>query len=342
MHRKNTLLVVLMMNVVAACNGAAPHASVQELSGGAMGTTFSIKLVSAPDTLDLGAMRKDVEQTLAVIEQQMSTYIADSELSLFNAQRSADWFGVSADLCVVVAEALTLSAATNGAFDITVGPLVNLWGFGPQGQVTAPPDADSITALLLAVGRDSLHTDCSVPALRKDLPDIYVDLSAFAKGYGVDRLADLLDAAAVENYLVEIGGELRVRGKNQAGERWGIAIESPSPAGRSVRSVVKLSDAAVATSGDYRNFFEHDGRMYSHTIDPRSGYPVSHDAASVTVVADTAGLADAMATALLVMGPDDGIAFAEREGIAALFLVRDNSDFRELVSSQYSARVGTQ
>ena len=338
MHSKNILLVVVMLGIAVACNGSAPHESVQELSGGAMGTAFSIKIVSPPKTLDPEALRQEIEQTLTVIEQQMSTYVANSELSLFNAQRSVDWFSVSAELCAVVTEALTLSAATRGAFDITVGPLVNLWGFGPDGQVAAPPDAELIAILLQGVGYDSLHADCSVPALRKDLPDIYVDLSAFAKGYGVDRLAELLDAAAVKNYLVEIGGELRMRGTNASGERWRIAIENPNTAGRSVRSVVKLTDAAVATSGDYRNFFEHDGRMYSHTIDPRSGYPVSHDAASVTVIADTAGFADALATALLVMGPDAGIAYAEREGIAALFLVRDNGGFRELVSTRFSVR----
>ena len=240
----------------------------------------------------------------------------------------------------MVTEALTLSAATNGAFDVTVGPLVNLWGFGPDGQVTEPPGAELIAVRLQAIGHELLHTDCSMPALRKDVPDIYVDLSAFAKGYGVDKLAALLDAADIHNYLVEIGGELRVRGTNASGNNWGIAIESPGKAGMAVHTVVSVTNTAVATSGDYRNYFEHDGRMYSHTIDPRTGYPVAHDAASVTVLAATAAFADAMATALLVMGPDDGIAYAEREGIAAVFLVREDDGFRELRTTPYDEQVG--
>ena len=327
------------LGLVAACDSTSQGSAVQELMGAAMGTSFSIKVVAAPDSVDLEAIRGQAEQTLATIEQQMSTYIADSELSLFNAQRSVDWFEVSAELCTVVTEALTLSAATDGAFDVTVGPLVNLWGFGPSGQVLEPPDAELIAVLLEAIGHDALHADCSVPALRKDLPDLYVDLSAFAKGYGVDELAALLDAADVQNYLVEIGGELRMRGTNASGENWGIAIESPGGIGRAVQSVVQLTDSAMATSGDYRNYFEHDGRMYSHTIDPRTGYPVAHAAASVTVIADTAAYADAMATALLVMGPEDGIAFAEREDIAVLFLVRDDGSFRELASAAFHERV---
>ena len=334
-----TMLVVLTMAGVAACADRSSKDSLQELTGGAMGTSFSVKLVSLPNAVDLEAIRGQVEQTLAVIEQQMSTYIADSELSRFNAQRSIEWFEVSADLCRVVAEALTLSAASDGAFDVTVGPLVNLWGFGPEGQVTEPPDAGLIAVLRQSIGYDSLHADCSVPALRKAVPDLYVDLSAFAKGYGVDELVTLLDAAAVENYLVEIGGELRMRGSNAYGEFWGIAIETPDTGGRTVQKVVRLTNAAVATSGDYRNFFEHDGRLYSHTIDPRTGYPISHDAASVTVIAETAAFADAMATALLVMGPEIGLEFAEREGIAAMFLVRHDGHVEERASTRFADEV---
>ena len=338
-----TLLIssfAICLGLIAACGSTSQDDTLEQLTGGAMGTTFSIKIVAPPADVDLDGIRTEVEQILAAIEQQMSTYIADSDISRFNAQHSADWFEVSAELCAVVAEALTLSAATNGAFDVTVGPLVNLWGFGPTGQVVEPPEQSLVAVLLDAIGYTALHTDCSVPALRKDLPDLYVDLSAFAKGYGVDKLAELLDAAGIENYLVEIGGELRVRGRNAGGEGWRIAIESPDRTGRSVQSVVRLTNAAMATSGDYRNYFEHDGRMYSHTIDPRTGYPVAHDAASVTVIAATAAYADAMATALIVMGPADGIAFAEREGIAALFLVRADDGFRAVSSAAFDEREG--
>ncbi len=165
-------------------------------------------------------------------------------------------------------------------------------------------------------------------------------MSAFAKGYGVDRLAELLEDRNVANYLVEIGGELRLRGRNAKGEKWAIAIEAPIRGARSVHRIINVTDAAVATSGDYRIFFEHEGRIYSHTIDPRTGYPVTHAAASVTVVAATAAYADAMATALLVLGPDDGLEFAERAGVSAYYLVRTDGELQERRSSRFVSEVG--
>ena len=167
-----TLLVATGLALLAACDSRSPDAAVHELVGGAMGTSFSIKIVRPPDTPKLDELRAAVEEQLAMIEQQMSTYIADSEISRFNAQRSVDWFTVSSEFCTVVAEALTLSAATGGAFDVTVGPLVNLWGFGPTGSVAEPPDRELVAGLLDTIGYTSLHADCSVPALRKDLQRI--------------------------------------------------------------------------------------------------------------------------------------------------------------------------
>lgn len=331
-----------LLLLLASCGDASSPKPVHELTGSAMGTSFSVKMVSPPISLSADALRQDVERTLLEIERQMSTYIADSELSRFNEYRAADWFEVSTDLCHVIADALSISAATDGAFDITVGPLVNLWGFGPAGAISEPPDAELIALLMDSVGHAALHTDCSVPALRKDRPDLYVDLSAFAKGYGVDQLAELLDGEQVHNYLVEIGGELRLRGTNASGELWAVAIETPNHLGRSVHSIARLTDAGVATSGDYRNFFEYDGLHYSHTIDPRTGYPVEHDAASVTVVADSAAFADAMATALLVLGPDDGLDLAERDGIAAYYLLRDGDEIEERASTIFSSQVSRQ
>lgn len=332
----------LVALLLTSCADTSRQDTVRELTGSAMGTVYSIKIVAPPAELSVESLQREVEQLLSAVEQQMSTYIADSEISRFNAQRAHDWFDVSRELCEVVAEALTLSAASAGAFDITVGPLVNLWGFGPAGAVIEPPDAGLIDVLLDSIGYTALHAECSLPALRKDVPGLYVDLSAFAKGYGVDRLAALLEARGVTNYLVEIGGEMRLRGSNAKGEQWAIAIEAPMPGGRSVYRIVKLTDAGIATSGDYRNYFEHEGRRYSHTIDPRTGYPVDHAAASVTVVANTAAYADAMATALLVLGPEDGFRFAEQEGLAVYYLLRNDGEFEERVSSRFASKVSYQ
>lgn len=327
--------------LLAACGERAADPSAYELTGAAMGTTWSVKVTSFPDGVDRLAVRDDLEAMLVTSERALSTYIPKSDLSRFNASRSTDWIDVSPELCTIVDVALKLGRMSDGAFDVTVGPLVNLWGFGPDGNRTEPPSIERIASVLELTGQQKLETDCERPALRKALPELYVDLSAFAKGYTVDKLAYELDARGIENYLVEIGGELRARGLNARGEPWAIAIEEPRLSGRSVQTIVGLSNSGMATSGDYRNFFEHDDTLYSHTIDPRSGLPIAHDGASVTVVAESTGFADAMATALLVLGPDDGIEFAERHDIAALFLVRTEAGIDERRSAQFETEVST-
>ena len=330
---------VALLTALGACSDSPREWPVQELVGSTMGTTFSIKVVAPPEDLDLPALQQDIEEVLDGINRTMSTYISDSELSRFNASEEVDWIDVSPELCHAVEAAQVVSEFTGGAFDVTVGPLVNLWGFGPTDSAYKPPGNDAVTTAMQDIGYSKLHVDCSLPALRKDSPGVYVDLSAFAKGHAVDEVAELLDARALPDYLVEIGGEMRMRGTNARSELWAIAIETPDREGRSIQTVMRLTDSAMATSGDYRNFFEHDGRFYSHTIDPRTGYPVTHNGASVTVVADTAAFADAAATALLVLGPDAGMKLAERESIAAYFLLRLGSEFEERMSSLFATKV---
>ena len=328
-----------MLTALGACDDSARERPVQELVGSTMGTTFSVKVIAPPENLDLPALNQDIQAVLDGINGAMSTYLSDSELSRFNASESVDWVEVSPALCHAVEAALVVSEFTGGAFDVTVGPLVNLWGFGPAGSGYEPPGNDAITVAMQDIGYTKLSVDCTTPALRKASPGVYVDLSAFAKGHAVDEVAELLEARTLADYLVEIGGEMRMRGRNAKSEPWAIAIETPDRSGRSVQTVVHLTDAAMATSGDYRNFFEHDGQFYSHTIDPRTGYPVTHNGASVTVVADTAAFADAAATALLVLGPDAGMELAERESIAAYFLLRLGSEFEERMSSLFATKV---
>ena len=334
-HVTSALLVLLL----AACGGGDADRPLYELKGAAMGTTWSVKVVDLPDGPVRGDLRDEVESTIVLTEKALSTYLPRSELSRFNASESTDWIGVSSELCVLVDVALGLSEMTGGAFDVTVGPLVNLWGFGPDGGVTEPPAEQAIAAAREAAGYELLHTDCEQPALRKDRADLYVDLSGIAKGYAVDKVAHILNRREIRDYLVEIGGELKAAGKNASGADWAIAIEEPRLEGRAVQTIVGLSDLGMATSGDYRNFFRHEGTLYSHTIDPRSGWPTSHDGASVTVVADSTGFADAMATALLVLGPDDGIEFADRHAIAAYYLVRTGTGFDERRSVAFDEEV---
>jgi thiamine biosynthesis lipoprotein len=239
----------------------------------------------------------------------------------------------------VVLEAQRVSRLTGGAFDITVGPLVDVWGFGPSSVDETPSDT-VIQELLAATGYQQLEVDVRAGTLRKAGDSCHIDLSAIAKGYAVDRVAAALDDGGYGSYLVEIGGEVRTRGHNGAGEAWRVGIERPDPERRSVYAAVALSGLSMATSGDYRNFFIRDGVRISHTIDPRTGRPVAHDLASVSVVAASCMTADAFATALEVMGPAEGFEFAERQHISAFFLIRAGDGvFEERRTSQWDASI---
>lgn len=301
-----------------------------------MGTTFSVTIATRGSGTQPGeALGQRVHGLLEEIEQSMSTYVIRSDVSRFNASQSTEWFPVTSKVCEAVADSLSISALTNGAFDITVGPLVDLWGFGAEGSRTEPPDDATIAAAKARVGYEQVVTDCRRPALRKRRADVRIDLSGYAKGYAVDRIAELLDAEGMRDYMIEIGGELRMRGSNPKGKPWRVAIEAPTETGTRIRRVVELSDAAMATSGDYRNYFEFAERRYSHTIDPRLGVPVSHDLAAVTVISDEAAFADAMATALLVLGPNDGMSLAQEREIAAFFQRRVGDEFVENMSPAF-------
>jgi FAD:protein FMN transferase len=301
-----------------------------ELAGNTMGTQFSVKLAAGDAVSDAIWLEKDIKASLAHVEQMMSTYLPGSEISQFNGNTSTDWQEVSEEFCLSVEEALAISTLTNGSFDITVGPLVNLWGFGPGDIIDEPPADENIATMLESVGYEHLQADCAQPALKKDIAELTLDMSAFGKGYATDSVAAILDEAGIENYLIEVGGELRLRGHNAKNAKWAIGIEVPLPNQRRPHTILHLSDTAMATSGDYRNYFEADGRRYSHTIDTRTGWPVTHSLASVTVVDDDGFRADALATALLVMGPDAGLELATMESMAVLFLLRTETGIEEL------------
>lgn len=305
-----------------------PEARLEVYNGFTMGTSFNVKWVAAePDTTTrVGAA---ITAELTDVNASMSTYIADSELSRFNRSRSLEWQAISPGLAEVLSLAQRISQDSAGAFDVTVGPLVNLWGFGPDGRVVKAPRPEEIEALRQSVGYEKLELDPVRLKLRKAASQTYVDLSAIAKGYGVDRVARLLEAQGFDNYLVEIGGELRAKGVKPDGSSWLVAIESPVAGQRAIQHVIKVTDVAIATSGDYRNYFEEDGVRFSHTIDPQTGAPISHRLASVTVLAASCAQADATATALMVLGTDAGYAYAVSQGVEALFISKTASGFSE-------------
>jgi thiamine biosynthesis lipoprotein len=330
------LFATFLLAMLVGCGDDWPG-EAYELSGSAMGTQFSVTIAEPLSTEQQGRLQRDVDRTIADVENAMSTFILESDISRFNASRSTDWIEVLPSVCDAVEVSLEISELSGGAFDITVGPLVNLWGFGPDTVKLAPPPANEVAAARERVGYRRLHADCSRPALKKDRPDVYIDLSAYAKGYAVDRVTDLLDAARIKNYLVEIGGELRMHGLNAEHERWSIGVEKPTDAGRAVQLKLRLTDRALATSGDYRNYFIYEGKRYSHLIDAREGRPVEHNLASVTIIADETAYADAMATAILVLGPVEGMALAVREDVAAYFQIRTEAGFTEKSSPAFKA-----
>ena len=313
--RRMAALLVVFLSLVAW--RLWPRGAEQaQFSGSTMGTTWNVKVVGLRG--DPKAAQAAVASALDAVDQAMSTWKPGSELSRFNRHAEGP-FAVSAPMREVLTLAQDVSARSDGAFDVTVAPLVDAWGFGPPGD-QPEPSPETLELLRASVGSQLLQL--SDAGVTKASPQVKVDLSAIAKGYGVDRAAEALEALGATRYLVEVGGELRVRGLNAEGQPWQVGVERPDPAGRAVQRVVPLRDVGLATSGDYRNFYERGGRRVSHTIDPRTGRPIEHALASVTVVADTCARADAWATALNVLGPVAGLEVARREKLSAWFLTR--------------------
>jgi len=304
-------------------------------SDATMGTSFTVKVTSIPDSLSHDELKLQINSLLDIINGQMSTYLQESELSKFNKTQSTQWYSVSESLYKVLKEAKLISELSNGAFDITVGPLVNLWGFGPDPMSFIAPEKIDVDAQLEKIGSNHLILKENSTQIKKDIPELYLDLSAIAKGYAVDQVGILLESHGITDYMVEIGGELRLKGNNIHGKPWRIAIEKPTAETRMIQKVLPLTDISLATSGDYRNFFEVDNVRFSHTIDPRSGRPITHKLASITILSDTTMKADAFATALMVLGPEQGYKMAEKEKIAALFIIKTDDGFIEKASSTF-------
>jgi FAD:protein FMN transferase len=305
---------------VPAARAGASEPPELELSGSALGTSWHVRLVSAPAGPAPAALADAVRTTLARVDACMSTWRDDSELSRFNAQRGAAWFPVSAETAEVTRLALEVHRLSEGAFDPTVEPLVVLWGFGPGVRRQRPPPPDALARARARVDASQLAVRLEPPALRKGRPDLAVDLSGVAKGFAVDAVSRRLEALGARRFLVEIGGELRSRGAAPGGGPWRVGVERPEAGPSRVGWVVGLDDAALATSGLQRKFFVFSGRRYAHILDPRTGWPVQDALASVSVLAPDAARADAWATALLVLGSEEGWRVARLRGLAVLFV----------------------
>ena len=318
---KSTLVIALLLLV--ACEGVEPVVAV---NGKTMGTTYTVKIVS--DELDPESLKKDIDTSLIALNQVFSTYIPDSELSILN--RATGPVEISEALGRVLAVSRDIHTLSDGAFDVTVGTLVNLWGFGPDGPRSGVPGEAEITAAMSRVGFSRVFVDGR--QLTKP-PGLMIDFSAVAKGYAVDVVADLLEQQGAGRYMVEIGGEVKTRGLNARNQPWIIGIEAPDMEIRRLYRTIPVIDQGMATSGDYRNFFKHEGQVYSHTLDPSTGWPVAHNLASVTVLHERAACADGLATAFNVLGPERTLAIAEANNFKVFAIIRSNTGVFESVTS---------
>lgn len=308
-----------------------------ELQGSTMGTTYSITIANKSARPPSG-FQEGIDSVLTEINRQMSTYLSTSEISRFNGLEPGESLVISAAFAEVLKVSRRVWELTGGAFDVTVYPLVKLWGFGPEADSTwQPPTPEMIEAARSRVGFSNISLTPQ-RKLTKRQAGLSLDLNAVAKGFGVDQVALYLESKGVKNYLVEIGGEIRCRGTNHRGQPWSVGIDRPvkgSRPGDALESVLHISNRAVATSGDYRSFHKYQGRFFSHAIDPRNGYPAENGIASATVVAKTCAFADALATAMMILGEDEGIRRAESLKDVEVLLIRrtGNGELRERMSS---------
>ncbi len=330
----NILWIFILGLVLVACDIDKPD-QARTLSGFTMGTSYTITIVSNQAEPIAASL---INSTLEDIENTMSTYRPDSELMRLNRSPIETWIEVSEPLFEILKLSEELSELSQGAFDITVGPLVDLWGFGAnQKQLNTLPSAEEVDVAKINISHKNLILSEDRHAVKK-LQEIKLDLSAIAKGYAVDALANLLDAESIENYLVEIGGEIRSKGRNNTNNFWSIAIESPESNQLSQESqrIIFVNEIAMATSGNYRNYHEVDGQHYSHIINPSSASPVLSNLHSVTVIAESSARADALATALSVMGAEKSISFASKNNIAVYFLIKENNSLNEYYSELFA------
>ena len=329
---------VLLFAFIALLGGCNRGPEIIKISGSKMGTNYHVTIVAdQPAPVDLA---KQIEQTLDRVDQSMSTYKVDSEISQFNQLDVGQRLVISDDFDQVLRITRKVWQKSGGTLDPTVGPLVDIWGFGPTFTGDVVPSDSAIQRSLASIGFDAVNRTVNNQQilLSKSRP-LRLDLSAVAKGYAVDLVADLLEMNALPDYLVEVGGETRVSGLNPEGDPWRLAIESPSLT-EAVAQVLNLEAGAVATSGDYRNYFERDGVRYSHTIDPRSGRPTTHSVASVTVVADTCAEADAWATALIVMNSDQAVDLANELKIPVYIVARQDEGYTVSYSETFTPLLG--
>ena len=305
-----------------------------------MGTTWTAKL-ALPDDATAEDVERRIQENLASVNAEMSIWLPASDISVFNRAPAGHWQDLPDDFLHVLQNAIDIATNTGGAFDPTVGHLTNAWGFGPATNAFRIPPDEIAAEARSAIGWGRVLLDVENRRARQP-GGAYLDFSAIAKGFAVDKIAEDLLKQGIRNFLVEIGGELRGEGFKEGAEPWWVALELPDIGAHSHRQsygdfVIALHGLSVATSGDYRRWIEIDGKIFAHTFDPRTGLPLANRLASVSVVTKSCMKADALATALIALGPVDGLSYAERNKVAALFVIRDGAQLRPVMSPAMAA-----
>jgi thiamine biosynthesis lipoprotein len=328
-------LLAGLVLALAACKGEPVTVKV---SGETMGTTYHVTAIDQEGRISAALVKKAVNTALAEVNAGMSNWDPASEISQFNARTETTPAEISEELAHVMRAANQIHLQSEGLFDVTLGPLIELWGFGARTPDSPVPSDEDIAAALEVTGQTKLLSlRSSKGTMSKALPETSIYLAAIAKGYGVDRVAEALQELGLEDYMVEIGGDLVTAGLNPMGQKWRIGIERPAPGSQALEQIIGMSGLGMATSGDYRNYFEQDGVRYSHIIDGTTGRPITHNTASVTVLAESAMLADGWATALLALGQERGMSISERLGLAVLFITRDSTSGDDAFTSTPNA-----
>lgn len=326
-------LAFFLVLLLTACSSKEQALRLQGMQGTAV---WHVTITHPPQGVSQNEIQAGVQAAFADSTQVIATWNKDSEVSRFNQYQGTDWFPVSAELVSLVQFTQQLSQASQGYYDVTVGPLIRLWGFSSQSSGNQVPNQEAVKAARALVGYEKLQLRTEPPALRKSVANLQLELASLADGFAADKAGEYLESLGIQHYMVEIAGEVRARGNSPRGDEWRIAIEKPLDGQqRAVEQILALQQAGLATSGDYRNFFVEGGQRYSHTLDPKTGSPIKHSLASVSVVAKQATHADAYATLLMALGEQKGLIFAQDNAIAAYFIWRTEQGFKTKASISF-------
>ena len=319
-----TIALICLFSLLSACQPNTPQLTKVVFTGPMMGTQYRITVLLDEHTeANVDAIEKSVVTSMEAVNQSMSTYLPDSELNKVNSLNARSELRLSKPLYDVIQESIYISELSNGAFDITIGKAVNLWGFGPDGNITEYPNEQDLEKIKQSIGYQKILLQNQ--SIIKKAPNMSLDLSAIAKGYAVDQVANAIDKFDIENYLIDIGGELRAQGQSQSNKTWAVGIEKPYTLG-SIQEIISLRNKSIATSGDYRNYHVIDGKQFSHTIDALTLKPVFHRLALVSVIDNNASTADALATAIMALGDQKGWEFAVQHNLTIYMVIREDKE----------------